>query len=146
MRRLISISVLLACFLQIRGVAAATDAPAPLSVILDMFAHIPEERDVSRMADYFAPSFYLESNQVHMNYAELQAHFTEGFARMQAFQLVRPLTDVVLQGEQVAAHFSVIVTDLESRVSTVEVMAIFQVHDGKIVSWREITYPDWRRP
>ena len=111
------------------------------ALIRNMFREVSESKDTAPMPRYFAPDFHLESNNASMGYEELKEHLEAAFKQLDSIEV--KFRDLIAKEDRVALRATFNGTDVSGKPSETEFIALFEIKEGKISRWQELTYPAW---
>ncbi len=111
------------------------------ALIRNMFHDVSESKNTAPMPRYFAPDFLLESNNARMGYEELKDHLESAFKVLDSIEV--KFRDLIAKEDRIALRATFVGTDSSGKPSETEFIALFEIKEGKIARWQELTYPAW---
>jgi ketosteroid isomerase-like protein len=114
------------------------------ALVKKMFEEVSEKMSVERLGDYFTEDLELTSNNHYMDYAGFKEHLVQAFGALKAVQIKKPYDEFMAKDDKVVTRFTIATTDKKGNRKETGVIAIYQLKDGKISRWWELTYPDWK--
>jgi len=117
---------------------------ANAALVKKMFEEVSEKMCVDHLKDFFSEDLELVSNNHTMNLSHLKEHLSQAFAMIQSVQFKKPFEEFLAHDDKVVTRFTIATTDKKGNQKESGVIAIYQIKDGKIAKWWEVTYPDWK--
>ncbi len=114
------------------------------AIVKKMFEEVSEKMTVEHLADYFSQDLELISNNHFMDYSGFKDHLVQAFGAMKSIQIKKPFEEFLAKDDKVVTRFTIATTDKKGNQKETGVIAIYQLKDGKISRWWELTYPDWK--
>ena len=122
----------------------ATPEQTNAALVKKMFEEVSEKMTVEHLNDYFTDDLELISNNQYMDFAEFKKHLEHAFGSLKSIQFKKPFDEFLAKEDKVVTRFTIATTDKKGNKKETGVIAIYQVKEGKISRWWELTYPDWK--
>lgn len=114
------------------------------ALIKKMFENVSEKMTIEYVADYFNDDLQLTSNNHFMDYRAFKDHLVYVFGMLKSIQIKKPLDEVIAKDDKVITRFTITAIDKDDKEHETKVIAIYEIKNGKISHWRELTYPAWK--
>lgn len=116
------------------------------SLVKKMFEEVSEKMTVEHLDEYCTKDLELISNNHFMDYSAFKAHLEQAFGTLESIQFKKPFDEFLAKDDKVVSRFTIATRDKKGNQKETGVVAIYQIKDGKIARWWEVTYPDWKKP
>ncbi|MDI1452136.1 nuclear transport factor 2 family protein [Polyangium sp. 6x1] len=113
-----------------------------VALVREMFSEFASKLDASKLDLYHTPDFEMFSNDVHWDRRTYDEYHRKAFRERKALRV--HYHDIFGQGDRVAARVDITLVSLDDTETTVQVMLIAQISDGKIRRLWELTFPHWQ--
>lgn len=111
----------------------------------EMFQEMVVKKNPATIPDYYHPDFFMQSNDVTMDYEAFVASHHEIYATPIEYNIEIDGETVVEQGNKVAAKVWITTKRPNEPAVKIEVMLIAEYKEGKLYRIWELTYPDWSK-
>lgn len=132
------------CSFILATASPSSHEQANAALVKKMFEEVSEKMSVDHLGDFFSEDLELISNNHVMDYVHLKQHLVQAFEMIQSIQLKKPFDEFLAKDDKVVTRFAIATTDKKGNQKETGVIAIYQIKDGKIAKWWEVTYPDWK--
>ena len=94
------------------------------------------------MERFFTKDFVLDSNGERYNYQKFKKAESDIYANLKSFEVTR-IDDIFSAGDKVVSRMWMKLVNKNGKIQEFQVLAIFQMKDGKIDKIWELTNPTW---
>lgn len=130
---------IMSLFLLPTQLLLASSEERNIALVEKMFSNVSEKLSTKEVDTYFSKDFELFSNRAHLDYTAFIEHLETAFRSVKAITFKKPIPDIFAKGNRVVMRSAIIVNN----VHETEFIAIFEIKEGKIFRWWEVTYPSW---